>query len=38
MLVTRNQRESLSQNLSARIRALQDKIDHALENGQQMDL
>jgi cell division protein ZapA len=38
MLVTRNQRESLSHNLSTRIRALQDKIDHALENGQQMDL
>ncbi|OOG24798.1 cell division protein ZapA [Thioalkalivibrio denitrificans] len=38
MLVTRNQRESLSQTLSSRIRALQDKIDHALENGQQMDL
>jgi cell division protein ZapA len=38
MLVTRNQRESLSQTLSSRIRALQDKIDLALENGQQMDL
>ena len=38
MLVTRDQRESLSQTLSSRIRALQDKIDHALENGQQMDL
>ncbi|WP_018233624.1 cell division protein ZapA [Thioalkalivibrio thiocyanodenitrificans] len=38
MLVTRNQRESLSQTLSTRIRALQEKIDDALENGQQMDL
>ena len=37
LLQNRNQREALSQSMTSRIRLLQDKIDHALEMGQQME-
>jgi cell division protein ZapA len=37
LLQNRNQREALSQSVTSRIRALQDRIDRALEMGQQME-
>lgn len=37
LLQNRNQRETLSHSITSRIRLLQDKIDRALEMGQQME-
>ena len=37
LLQNRNQRETLSHSITTRIRLLQDKIDRALEMGQQME-
>ena len=38
LLQQRNSREELSHSVTQRIRNLQEKIERALENGQQMEL
>ena len=38
LLQQRNSREDLSHSVTNRIKLLQEKIEHALENGQQMEL